>query len=86
MGVVYVVTDLLEAFLGNGSVNTFQRVTMEAVSQWTHVQSNPFLAAISIGLLNKIFLLSWQRNWQNKNTSVLFLSRVATREPVDECS
>jgi hypothetical protein len=32
-----VVTDLLKAFLGNGSVNTFQRATMEDVSQWTNV-------------------------------------------------
>jgi hypothetical protein len=31
------VTDLLKAFLGNGSVKTFQRVTMEDVSQWTNV-------------------------------------------------
>jgi hypothetical protein len=31
------VTDLLKAFLDNGSVNTFQRATMEAVSQWTNV-------------------------------------------------
>jgi hypothetical protein len=29
----YKVTDLLKAFLGNGSVNMFQRETMEAVSQ-----------------------------------------------------
>jgi hypothetical protein len=32
-----IVTDLLKAFLGNGSVNTFQRATMEAVSQWTNI-------------------------------------------------
>jgi hypothetical protein len=31
------VTDSLKAFLGNGSVNTFQRATMETVSQWTNV-------------------------------------------------
>jgi hypothetical protein len=31
------VTDLLKAFLGNGSVNTFQRATMEDASQWTNV-------------------------------------------------
>jgi hypothetical protein len=30
-------TDLLKAFVGNGWVNTFQRATMEAVSQWTNV-------------------------------------------------
>jgi hypothetical protein len=29
--------DLFKAFLGNGSVNTFQRATMEDVSQWTNV-------------------------------------------------
>jgi hypothetical protein len=29
--------DLLRALLGNCSVNTFQRATMEAVSQWTNV-------------------------------------------------
>jgi hypothetical protein len=29
----YIVTDLLKALLGNGSVNTFQRATMEIVSQ-----------------------------------------------------
>jgi hypothetical protein len=34
---VYIVTDLLKAFLGSGSVNTFQRATMETVSQWTNV-------------------------------------------------
>jgi hypothetical protein len=28
-----IVTDLLKALLGNGSVNTFQRATMETVSQ-----------------------------------------------------
>jgi hypothetical protein len=32
-----IVTDLLKPFLGNGSVNTFQRATMEDVSQWTNV-------------------------------------------------
>jgi hypothetical protein len=31
------VTDLLKAFLGNGSVNTFQHTMMEDVSQWTNV-------------------------------------------------
>jgi hypothetical protein len=30
---LHIVTDLLKAFLGNGSVNTFQRATMEDVSQ-----------------------------------------------------
>jgi hypothetical protein len=34
---VYIVTSLLKAFLGNGSVNMFQRATMEVVSQWTYV-------------------------------------------------
>jgi hypothetical protein len=29
----YTVTDLLKAFLGKGSVNNFQRATMEDVSQ-----------------------------------------------------
>jgi hypothetical protein len=33
----YIVTDLPRAFLGNGSVNTFQRSTVEDVSQWTNV-------------------------------------------------
>jgi hypothetical protein len=32
-----IVTDLRKAFLGNGSVNTFQRSTMEDVSQWTNI-------------------------------------------------
>jgi hypothetical protein len=32
-----IVTDLLKAFLGNGSVNTFKRLTMEDVSQWASV-------------------------------------------------
>jgi hypothetical protein len=32
-----IVTDLLKAFLSNGSVNTFERATMEAVSQRTNV-------------------------------------------------
>jgi hypothetical protein len=32
-----IVTDLLKAFLGSGSVNTFQRETMETVSQGTNV-------------------------------------------------
>jgi hypothetical protein len=32
-----IVTDLPIAFLGNGSVNTFQRATMEDVSQWTNL-------------------------------------------------
>jgi hypothetical protein len=32
-----IVTDLLKAFLGNGSVNTFRRATMEDMSQWTNV-------------------------------------------------
>jgi hypothetical protein len=85
MGVVYILMDLLKAFLGNGSVNTFQPATMEAVSQWTNVYSNAFLAA-SISVLNKIFLLSWQENCKNKKSSVRFLSRVASREPVDEYS
>jgi hypothetical protein len=31
-----VITDLLKAFLGNGSVNTFQRAIVEDVSQWTN--------------------------------------------------
>jgi hypothetical protein len=34
---LYIVTDLLKAFLHNGSVNTFQRTTMENVFQWTNV-------------------------------------------------
>jgi hypothetical protein len=34
---VHNVTDFLKKFLGNGSVNTFQRATMAAVSQWTNV-------------------------------------------------
>jgi hypothetical protein len=29
--------DLLKAFPGNGSVNMFQRATMEDVSQWMNV-------------------------------------------------
>jgi hypothetical protein len=29
-----IVTDLINALPGNNSVNTFQRATMEAVSQW----------------------------------------------------
>jgi hypothetical protein len=33
----HIVTDLLKAFLGNGSVNMFQRATVEDVSQWTNV-------------------------------------------------
>jgi hypothetical protein len=33
----YSVTDSLKAFLGNGSVNTFERATVEYVSQWTIV-------------------------------------------------
>jgi hypothetical protein len=32
-----IVKDLLKAFLGNGTVNTFQRATMEDVSQWTNI-------------------------------------------------
>jgi hypothetical protein len=32
-----IVMDLINALPGNGSVNTFQRATMEAVSQWTTV-------------------------------------------------
>jgi hypothetical protein len=32
-----IVTDLLKAFLGNALVYTFQRATMETVSQWTNV-------------------------------------------------
>jgi hypothetical protein len=32
-----IVMDLLKAFLGNSSVNMFQRATMEDVSQWTNV-------------------------------------------------
>jgi hypothetical protein len=31
------VTEFLKAFLGNGSVNTFHRTTMEDVSQWKNV-------------------------------------------------
>jgi hypothetical protein len=34
---VSIVTELLKAFLGNGSVNTFQRATVEDVPQWTNV-------------------------------------------------
>jgi hypothetical protein len=33
----YTVTDLLNALLGKGLVNTFQCATMETVSQWTNV-------------------------------------------------
>jgi hypothetical protein len=29
--------DLLKALLGKGSVNMFQRATMETVSEWTNV-------------------------------------------------
>jgi hypothetical protein len=29
--------DMIKALLGNGSVNMFQRATMETVSQWTNV-------------------------------------------------
>jgi hypothetical protein len=32
-----IVMDLLKAFLGNGSVITFKRATMEDVSQWMNV-------------------------------------------------
>jgi hypothetical protein len=32
-----ITTGLCNPFLGNGSVNTFQRATMEDVSQWTNV-------------------------------------------------
>jgi hypothetical protein len=32
-----ILTDLLKASLDNGSVNTFQRATMEGMSQWTNV-------------------------------------------------
>jgi hypothetical protein len=32
-----IVTDLIKTLPGNGSVNTSQRATMEAVSQWTNV-------------------------------------------------
>jgi hypothetical protein len=31
------VLDLLKVFLGNGSVNTFQRATVEDVCQWMNV-------------------------------------------------
>jgi hypothetical protein len=34
---LHIVTDLLKPFLSNGSVNTFQRATIEDVSQWTNV-------------------------------------------------
>lgn len=34
---VVIVTDLLKAFLGNGSVNMIQRATIEDVSQWMNV-------------------------------------------------
>jgi hypothetical protein len=33
-GEINIVTDLLKAFLGKGSVSRFQRATMEDVSQW----------------------------------------------------
>jgi hypothetical protein len=36
---VCIVTDFLEAFLGNGSANMFQRATVEDVSQWTNVMA-----------------------------------------------
>jgi hypothetical protein len=32
-----IVRDLIKNFPGNGSVYTFQRVTMETVSQWANV-------------------------------------------------
>jgi hypothetical protein len=32
-----IVMDLLKELLGNGSINTFQRATMETVSQWTNI-------------------------------------------------
>jgi hypothetical protein len=32
-----IVTDLIKAFLGCGSVNRLERTTLEAVSQWTNV-------------------------------------------------
>jgi hypothetical protein len=32
-----ILTDLLKAFLGNGSVNTFQRAAVEDVSHWTNI-------------------------------------------------
>jgi hypothetical protein len=32
-----IVTDLLKAFLGNGSIDTFELVTVENVSQWTNI-------------------------------------------------
>jgi hypothetical protein len=33
----YNVTDLFKEFLDNGLVNTFQRASMEGMSQWTDV-------------------------------------------------
>jgi hypothetical protein len=36
-GIYNTVTDLLKAFMGNSSVNTFQSATVEDVSQWTNV-------------------------------------------------
>jgi hypothetical protein len=37
MALKYIVTDMLKAFLGNNSVKTFKRATVETVSQWTNV-------------------------------------------------
>lgn len=37
MRIKILLTDLLKAFLGNGSVNIFQHATMEALSQWMKV-------------------------------------------------
>jgi hypothetical protein len=34
---ILIVSGLLKAFLGNGSLNTFQRAIMEDVPQWTNV-------------------------------------------------
>jgi hypothetical protein len=34
---VYIVTELLKMFLGNGLVNTFKHATMEDVSRWMNV-------------------------------------------------
>jgi hypothetical protein len=46
-----IVTDLLKAFLGNGSVNTFQHATMENVSQWTNVITR-YWATVSVPMIS----------------------------------
>jgi hypothetical protein len=41
----HTVMDSLKALLGNGSVNAFQRETIETVSQWANVISCSYAAA-----------------------------------------